>query len=819
MAPKMSALWIWNSHWLLVLSPINRSTLTTTAKPRSDAGLAHTHLPMRIFCTSLLSLLSLLLAAQSGTLAGVVTATDEPAGLIGATVQTAAYGVVTDIDGGYSLPLPPGKYTVTVSFVGYAPTERQVTVRAGQTTAFSPVLAPAAHLLQTATVTTSKHEKPLGEVTVSLEVIRPDLIENTNQTNLEGVLEKVPGVSIVGGQANIRGGSGFSYGAGSRVLLLVDDIPILQADAGFPNWDDVPIENIAQVEVIKGAASALYGSAAMNGIINVRTAYAKDRPETAISAFGTAYGAPAEARWHWWDALPEGERHPRAFGGSVVHRRKLGKLDLVAGSYYLNRNSYNRGFYTHYGRFNLNTRYRITDRLSVGLNSNINKGESSSFFYWAGLDSLYEGNTASINENTRLRYHLDPFVTYFDQRNNRHKLLGRFYAVDVGSTGNQDNRSNSFYGEYQYQRDLAEDFVLTGGVVLSGTSIEAELYGDTLFTSQNVAGYLQLDKTFFDRLNVSGGFRYEYNRQRSPEIFAGDTIPDGLVAEGRPVFRLGANYQVADFTFLRASYGQGYRYPTVAERFIRTNAGSLNILPNPSLRSETGWSGELGLKQGFQLGGFNGYVDLAAFWSEYQNMIEFNLFFDPATFVLGFKARNVGATLIRGGEISVGGQGKLFGLPTTLLAGYTYLDPQFREFDLAGRDIAVNNLDTAPPGQFNGWSSTSDQNILKYRFRHTVKFDVQSRMGPVSVGVGINHNSFMENIDRPFLAVIPQLGEFREGIGAGGSTIINPRVAYHFSEQTKLSLLVNNATNAVYALRPGLLEAPRNYTLRADHTF
>ena len=795
----MSALWI---HGPLALLP-----LVPTKFPR-----------MRLCFILLGVLLTATLPAQSAALTGIVTADDEPAGLIGATVRAGSRGAVTDLDGSYRLELPAGTHLLTISFVGYESKVLELTLSAGETRTLSARLRPAASLLQTATVTSGKHEKPLGEVTVSLEVIQPGLIDNTNQTNLEGVLEKVPGVSVVGGQANIRGGSGFSYGAGSRVLLLVDDLPILQADAGFPNWDDVPIENIAQVEIIKGAASALYGSAAMNGIINVRTAFAKAEPETKVSAFGIAYDAPAEARWHWWDALPPGERQPRAFGGSVVHRRQLGKLDLVLGSYYLDRNSYNRGFYTRYGRFNLNTRYRITDRLSVGLNGNLNKGESSSFFYWAGLDSLYEGNTASINENTRFRYNLDPYLTYFDPQDNRHKLLGRFYSVDVGSTGNQDNRSNSYYGEYQFQRNFTKQaLVLTAGGVLSGTDIRAELYGDTLFTSQNYAAYLQLDKQFFDKLNVSGGFRYEYNRQRSPEEFAGDTIPDGLVTEGRPVFRLGANYRAADATFFRASYGQGYRYPTVAERFIRTNAGSLNILPNPRLRSETGWSAELGVKQGYRLGGFEGYVDLAAFWSRYEDMIEFNLFFEPSTFTLGFKARNVGATQIRGLELSTGGRGELFGLPTTLLAGYTYLDPVFESFDLAGRDIVINDLDTAPAGQFNAWSSTSDENILKYRFRHTVKFDVESRLGPVSLGVGINHNSFMENIDRPFLAVIPQLQEYREGLGAGGSTVINPRLAYHFTDQFKVSMLVNNAANAVYALRPGLLEAPRHYSLRIDY--
>jgi len=70
-----------------------------------------------------------------------------------------------------------------------------------------------------------------------------------------------------------QGGSGYSYGAGSRVLVLVDDLPLLSPDAGDVKWDYLPVENISQVEIIKGASSVLYGSSALNGIINVRTAY------------------------------------------------------------------------------------------------------------------------------------------------------------------------------------------------------------------------------------------------------------------------------------------------------------------------------------------------------------------------------------------------------------------------------------------------------------------------------------------------------------------------------------------------------------------
>ena len=51
----------------------------------------------------------------------------------------------------------------------------------------------------------------------------------------------------------------------------------------------------------------------------------------------------------------------------------------------------------------------------------------------------------------------------------------------------------------------------------------------------------------------------------------------------------------------------------------------VSAVPNPSLQSETGWTTELGIKQGFRISEFEGFLDVSAFWSEYQHMMEFNL--------------------------------------------------------------------------------------------------------------------------------------------------------------------------------------------------
>ena len=107
----------------------------------------------------------------------------------------------------------------TIRYVGYETSTQTIEIKAGETLSIDLGLEPQTNLLQTATVTTGKFDKPLGEVTVSLEVLQPELIQNTNKPALDDALQKIPGVTVI--DANIRGGSGFSQGAGSRVLLLV----------------------------------------------------------------------------------------------------------------------------------------------------------------------------------------------------------------------------------------------------------------------------------------------------------------------------------------------------------------------------------------------------------------------------------------------------------------------------------------------------------------------------------------------------------------------------------------------------------------------
>lgn len=749
--------------------------------------------------------------SQKGTVQGTVKDAANSELLYSVTVRTGSLGTITDFEGFYHLSLPVGDYDLEFSYVGYATQTIRVKVENGQVQTLDILLSEEATLLQTATVTSGKFEKSLGEVTVSLEVIKPQLLESTNTVTLDQVLEKVPGVTIIDGQANIRGGSGFSYGAGSRVLLLVDDIPMLQADAGFPNWNDLPVENIEQIEVVKGAASALYGSSALNGIINVRTSFAKNQPEFKASLFHTVFDTPRDPDKKWWS------RSPYATGGSMTYKRRFDRLDLVMSGFAVRDQSYLERNFSDFRRMTMGVRFRPTDNLNIGFNSNFNSGENRNFFFWLNPnEGALMGTRSAYSGNQRLRFNIDPYVTYFDPAGNRHKLLGRYYNVDNNAINNQSNASQLYYGEYQFQRQFAGiQLVTSAGVVVSGTNVEAELYGDTSYQSFNLAGYLQFDQKLFDRLNLSAGFRYESNRLFNPGYtyfngFENVTIKPTNDKESKPVFRLGANYQVTEFTFLRASWGQGYRYPTIAEKYIFTTFGGVPISPNPALQSETGWSTEIGVKQGFRLWNFEGFLDVAAFWSEYADMMEFT-FVD--IFPNGFQSQNVGGTIIKGLEFTVAGRGKLFGLPTTLLTGFTLIDPKFKEFDPT--PIPFGEIGTE--GQQNAQSSSVDFNVLKYRNRNTFKFDLESTYKKWSLGVAMFAASAMENIDPIFeIIVVPGLKGYREE-NDGSYFNTGLRLGYRIRENAGVSFLVDNLFNQEYSARPGMIEMPRNFSIRLNY--
>jgi iron complex outermembrane receptor protein len=779
-----------------------------------------------------------LVCAQDVLLKGTVRDSITNEALIGVNVVYApGKGTATDVNGAYALTLPSGSQTITYSFVGYQPLTVRLNLPVAASVTRDVRLKVAANQLDMVVVSAGKFEQRVGEVTLSMSVLKPDIIQNKNVFALNEALDQVPGVVVVDEDPQIRAGSGFSYGAGSRVQVLVDDIPILSGDIGRPNWTFLPLENIEQVEVIKGASSVLYGSAALSGVINVRTAYPRAEPRTRVTAFTGMYGTPGHEPAKWW-----GDNNPMFGGVNFSHARQIGKLDLVLGGnafsdagfvgpdmvpadtiavdpYRIGPGGYDRRI-----RFNTGLRWRNgkVKGLTYGLNANAMESRSSSVFIWSDIDrGLYRPEPGTVTTTQGMQFYVDPFVEYFSKRGTRHSLRTRYHRQVFDNDNDQSNSNQVMHAEYQVQQkvDLFGETVITAGVLLRRVNSEAALYSgdadaDGLNTADNLAAYLQLDKKLFERLAISAGVRYEQFKVNTDEV-------------AEPVFRAGATYQVHKATFLRASYGQGFRFPTIGERFINTSVGKLVIYPNADLRPEQSWNVEGGVKQGFKFGNVTGYFDAVVFQQEFQDYVEFTFgqwapvtifpVLDPG---LGFKSVNTGGARVTGYEFELVGKGTLGITEIAMLLGYTHTNPISTTPD---QIYATPVSQASTPYSYTSTSYDPTGNILKFRVQTLFRSDVQVSHKKLLMGLSVRYNSHVRNIDKIFVDLDESASDvlsLRTGVGEWmrthrtGDWIVDARIGMQLTKEVRATFIVNNLTNEVYSLRPLAIEAPRSMQIQ-----
>jgi outer membrane receptor protein involved in Fe transport len=701
--------------------------------------------------------------------------------------------------------------------VGYNTQEKIVSIKNTQNIQF--VLVPKFNGLEAVTISGSRYKKRTAEEIVSISILKPDFVRNAAINRTDEALNKLPGVDVVENQINIRGGSGWSYGAGSRVMVLVDDMPMLTADASDAKWDYLPLESVGQIEVLKGAASAIYGSSALNGAVNFRTAFAKNKPTTKLQLFGGLYGNPNREEMAWW-----GNKQPSFTGGYLSHSQKVGNTDIVAGGAWYYEDSYLQGDLSRRGRANVHIRHKLKKNpyITIGLSANFQKGRSQTFFLhvpdttFKNLLTPYGGladSTTTINKNRGTRFNIDPYLIWVGKKGITHNLRTRaFLSQNLIPEKNQTSIALLLYGEYQVVRKWQDttgffkDLNAIAGIAASNGDVQGELYGDRV--SYNIAPYLQLEKKL-GRAWLAAGARYEVNSMNRQ------------TAESKPVFRTGINYEAGKHTFLRASWGQGYRFPTIAERFIKTSFGAASVFPNPGLQSETGHSKEIGIKQGVKLGKWLGVVDAALFNMRYNNMIEFNFTYvyptepgSDSSFLknLGFVSQNIGSTSITGTDISLQAT-KQAKSTQNLLLGYTYILP-----------IQLG-MDSAIAANYSG-----DRNFLKYRYQHSLKAAYQWSYKKWSLGTINTITSPMVNIDEVFENSKPnqniyglffQIGtqlpstikKYRDTYNTW-VWISDAQIAYQLHKKLRIALVIKNLRNQEYYNRPALIGAPRNYTLQ-----
>ncbi|NLV19946.1 MAG: TonB-dependent receptor [Bacteroidetes bacterium] len=685
-------------------------------------------------------------------------------------------GTVTEADGTYLIRTRAGRLRLSFQYLGYETVEKDITLIEDDTLELDISMSTRLREIDQVVVSAGRTEQRIAELSVSMNIITTSFLSSNHITDPQEIINKTAGIEVLDGQASVRGGSGFSYGAGSRVLALIDGLPVVSADAGNIKWQYLPLENISRIEIIKGASSVLYGSSALNGIINFRTADASNIPVTQFFTEAGIYGNPKNKNWKWSET-------PRFFSNtSFSHLRKEGRTDLGISGNITTDDGYRRLNGETLGRLGLKIKHFSdkTEGLNYGMNVFSGYNIKKDFVLWEDAEyGALRQSEATAREFNGSFLALDPFISFKKTEKYSHDLKMRLQSTTsrLPDDSTKDSDAYSWYSEYQIWKRVNEYIDITGGLSGNFSSVISNFFDD--HRAVNIAGFAQLEARPLTALRAVAGLRLESNTM--------DGIHDGL----QPVFRAGLNWQAGKLTFLRASFGQGYRFPSMAERYAATTIGSIMIIANPSIIPESGWNAELGIKQGLSFGRLSGQADLSAFYMRASDMIEYTFGFYSEG--LGFKALNREESRIYGTEAEILLKNICGKTETTFAGVYTFIYP-----------VEVNPL-----------TMENTSIYLKYRRKHSLKVNIDAVREKLNAGLGFYWKSKILNIDDVFLTtpILPGFYEYWKTHNTG-YFLMDFSLGYSISAKLKLSLAVKNLTNTEYMGRPGDIQAQRNYTLR-----
>lgn len=759
--------------------------------------------------------------------------------LVGASIylkKDIGVGTVSDFNGYFDLRLSPGNHTFLISFTGMKTETLELELSNNETRFVTIEMQPFSTQFDEVIIRAGRFDKRIEDQTVSIEVMKPRLIDARNTTSVETILDMVPGLTILDEEPQIRGGSGFTFGVGSKVGVFVDNLPAVAGDAGKPDWSLIPVENIKQIEVVKGASSVLSGSSSLSGAIYIRTNYPDIQPKTKIKLYSGMMTAPRMPAQAWWSGVNY------TAGASFMHARQAGNghTDIVLGGMYSADKSYlgaprpgplvidtvpisDDQMANRKARINFNLRRRsakITG-LDFGLNGNFMLKKASTVFAWLDdTTNFYRAYPGAVLLSNNFTFYLDPFVNFYSSLGLKHEFTNRIMYSDNQANNNQSTRTLFVYNSYQFSKSFNNlghlDFI--GGITSQYTRSYAHMYeasGSPLNHLWNLSVYMEMEKKFGESINISAGVRVENYRLNDS------------ISETKPILRVGASLKLGQETYLRASLGQGYRFPTITERYIRTSVGTFGVFDNPDLKPETSWNSELGIKQGFKFNNYYGYLDVALFYQEYYNTIEYLFGFWDSTYTFalaGFKFVNTGKSKITGIDVSLNGQAKMGGSwELNTMLGYTYVMPVTLQPDY------VFAKDYNPGGKTDfSYESTSvdpSKRILKYRYLHTLKADIELVYNKFSGGFSLRYFSKIENLDKAifdFEDATKQTGGTMQPIlyrnyfehHNNGNLVVDARLSYKWALRHEIAVIGSNIFNRMYSLRPLKAEAMRNITLQ-----
>ena len=466
---------------------------------------------------------------------------------------------------------------------------------------------------ETVFVTATRTATALTDVPASVSVITPQNLQDDSAIELDDALRSVPGIDLLGYSSDsqhptsdsigMRGLGGGAQGI-SRALVMVDGIPINDPFFGYIQWNRVPLDSIARVEIVRGGGSPLWGNYAEGGVINIVTQQSES-DHLAIDASGGSYGtyrvgASGSYRLDDQNALDVFAGANGTSGYQQVPVYERAPFNVPSSSDAINvhaRDSFEGDGLTAHLSLDFHDNHQRLETL-LDTNSQQNFTVSGDIARHFGSETslaltLFHGDSSFVTNNS----------TYFPNQTDlaaTTQSLNEIHHVGAHDTGGSliwsdapggllQNYMIGADGHYILGEDHTEHFVAPD---FSTTLFNTMGGGDQLF----LGAFVQASIVPIDALEIQGSGRLQYLRNSNGfdgSVGGLGTVPANDVTSFDP--RVNLRYALPEGFALRGAYYESFRAPNIGDQFYTYAAGGFVQLPAPMLKPERLNGGEVGL--------------------------------------------------------------------------------------------------------------------------------------------------------------------------------------------------------------------------------
>ena len=486
------------------------------------------------------------------TVSGTVYAEDHTP-LSGAEVFVEGHstvGATTNDKGQYSLELKGDKkVTLIISFVGYAQTSFIVEPGKGQIKK-DFFLKEDAMMLEGTVVTGTRTPKLLKDVPILTKVISLEEIRQSTGSNIGDLLqEELPGIEFtyVMNQQTSLNMQGFG---GNAVLFLVDGERLAGETLDNIDYSRLNLDNVERVEIVKGAASSLYGSNAVGGVVNLITKRSRDPWNVNLNAFLSS-------------------NQQQRYGTTVDFN--VGKVNNSFSFQFDDQATIDLDNPGDYDAIYGSRAYNFKDKLVYAPLDNLQFTARLGYFFrqrdsQESIKERYRSANGGIKGNYKINDANDLELAYtFDQYDKSDYLV-----LDDKDYRDYSNVQHIVRGIYNHT--FKEKHILTVGGDFMRDYLMSYQFTDGDHIQYTTDLFAQFDWNPFDRFNVIAGVRYDY-------------FSEADLHHVSP--KLGLMYKFDHFS-IRGSYAGGFRAPTLKEMYMNFDMASIfMIYGNPDLKPES----------------------------------------------------------------------------------------------------------------------------------------------------------------------------------------------------------------------------------------